>query len=77
MNPLAKFSQHQAAVKAIAWSPHKQGLLATGGGTQDRTIKFWNTNKLKNIKSIETGSQVCNLMFSKNTNELVSTHGYS
>ena len=21
--PLAKFTQHQAAVKAIAWSPHK------------------------------------------------------
>lgn len=26
---------------------------------------------------IETGSQVCNLLFSKNVNELVSTHGYS
>lgn len=25
----------------------------------------------------ETGSQVCNLLFSKNVNELVSTHGYS
>ena len=31
--PLARFSQHQAAVKAIAWSPHKHGLLASGGGT--------------------------------------------
>lgn len=29
------------------------------------------------IDSIETGSQVCNLLFSKNCNELVSTHGYS
>ena len=27
--------------------------------------------------SLDTGSQVCNLMFSKNGNELVSTHGYS
>jgi len=26
---------------------------------------------------VDTGSQVCNLMFSKNCNELVSTHGYS
>jgi cell division cycle 20-like protein 1, cofactor of APC complex len=75
--PLAKFNQHQAAVKAIAWSPHKQGLLVSGGGTQCRTIKFWNTSKLQMINSVETGSQVCNLMFSKNTNELVSTHGYS
>ena len=55
-SPLAKFTEHQAAVKAIAWSPHKQGLLVSGGGTQDRTIKFWNTNKLKCLRSIETGS---------------------
>ena len=27
--------------------------------------------------SIDTGSQVCNLTFSKQANELVSTHGYS
>jgi len=33
--PLAKFSQHQAAVKAIGWSPQQRGLLATGGGTAD------------------------------------------
>lgn len=25
----------------------------------------------------DTGSQVCNLMFSKIENELISTHGYS
>lgn len=30
--PLAKFSNHCAAVKAIAWSPHQNGLLASGGG---------------------------------------------
>ncbi len=32
---------------------------------------------MQEISSIETGSQVCNLMFSKNENELISTHGYS
>jgi cell division cycle 20-like protein 1 (cofactor of APC complex) len=74
---LSKFSDHQAAVKAIAWSPHQRGLLASGGGTADRTIKFWNTLTLECIKSLDTGSQVCNLMFSRNVNEIVSTHGYS
>lgn len=54
--PEAIFNDHTAAVKAIAWSPHKSGLLATGGGTQDRTIKFWNTTKLQNLSSHETGS---------------------
>ena len=33
--PVASFSEHQAAVKAIAWSPNQRGLLATGGGTAD------------------------------------------
>lgn len=113
---------HKAAVKAVAWSPHTRGLLATGGGTADRCIKFWNTvssnqhsanqtlassaaasaegiglgnfsapttmtggddaqnslpSNLNLIRSHDTGSQVCNLMFSTLTNEIVSTHGYS
>ena len=64
-------------MKAIAWSPHQKGLLVSGGGTADRCIKFWNTIQGTEMYSIQTESQVCNLMFSKNTSELVSTHGYS
>ncbi|KAM3132005.1 hypothetical protein pb186bvf_015889 [Paramecium bursaria] len=75
--PLAKFTQHQAAVKAIAWSPHRHGLLSSGGGTADRTIRFFNTLTTQQLDWIDTGSQVCNLLFSKNVNEFVSTHGYS
>lgn len=76
-SPILKFSSHTAAVKALAWSPHQHGLLASGGGTADRTIRFWNTLLNTQVDCIDTGSQVCNLMFSKNVNELVSTHGYS
>ncbi|KAK3114837.1 substrate-specific activator of APC-dependent proteolysis [Teratosphaeriaceae sp. CCFEE 6253] len=130
---------HKAAVKAIAWSPHQRGLLASGGGTADRCIKFWNTVAQARtagggggglgsatmsgfpaadtpaslglglsstavsplldtpstpfhptlahtdsgpanphlLSSHDTGSQVCNLLFSSLTSELVSTHGYS
>lgn len=75
--PLHKFSDHTAAVKAISWSPHQHSLLASGGGTADRTIKFWNTQTGKCVQEIDTGSQVCNLAWSKNSNEIVSTHGYS
>lgn len=52
-------------------------LLASGGGTADRHIRFWNTQTGSALSSIDTGSQVCNLMFSKTCNEIVSTHGYS
>ncbi|EPZ34524.1 WD40 repeat-like protein [Rozella allomycis CSF55] len=75
--PLYKFSDHKAAVKAIDWSPHQPGLLASGGGTADRHIRFWNTITGSSINAIDTGSQVCNLAWSKNSNEIVSTHGYS
>lgn len=68
---------HRAAVKAIAWSPQKRGLLATGGGTADRTIKLWNTQTRSLESSTYTGSQVCALVYAKDSGELVSTHGYS
>ena len=75
--PLYKFNEHTAAVKAIAWSPHQRGLLASGGGTADRKIRFWNTTNGSMVQEVDTGSQVCNLAWSKNSNEIVSTHGYS
>ncbi len=49
----------QAAVKALAWCPFQSNLLATGGGTADRCIKFWNTHTGAVLSSIDTGSQVC------------------
>ncbi|CAJ2507968.1 Uu.00g091540.m01.CDS01 [Anthostomella pinea] len=75
--PLWKFSDHTAAVKAIAWSPHQRGLLASGGGTADRRIIFHDTVRGTVINEVDTGSQVCNISWSKNSNEIVSTHGYS
>ncbi|KAK9451757.1 WD40-repeat-containing domain protein [Limtongia smithiae] len=75
--PLQKFTEHVAAVKAIAWSPHQRGILASGGGTADKRIKFWNTMTGRHINEIDTGSQICNLVWSKNSNEVVSAHGYS
>ena len=77
MNLEKKLKSHTSAVKALAWSPHKFGCLISGGGTQDRTIKIWNTNTMKLTESIDTSSQVCNIAFSKHTHEFVTTHGYS
>ncbi|CAI5953292.1 unnamed protein product [Closterium sp. NIES-65] len=63
--PVVRFTQHQAAVKAIAWSPHQHGLLASGGGTADRCIRFWNTATATPLRTatappwsyVDTGSQ--------------------
>lgn len=67
----------ESLLQALAWSPHQNGLLASGGGTADKTIRFWNTASGQQLSCIDTGSQVCNLMWSSNVNEIVSTHGYS
>ncbi|KAF3959279.1 hypothetical protein CMV_015892 [Castanea mollissima] len=72
-----RLTEHTAAVKAIAWSPHQSDHLAFGGGTVDRCIRFWNTTNGHQLNSVDTGSQVCDLAWSKNVNEIVSTHGYS
>ncbi|EJD40347.1 putative subunit of the anaphase promoting complex [Auricularia subglabra TFB-10046 SS5] len=75
--PLFKFHEHTAAVKALAWSPHMPNILATGGGTQDKYLRFWNMQRGRIQEQYDTGSQVCALLWSKSTNELVSSHGFS
>ena len=56
--PMQTYTDHLAAVKAIAWSPHHHGLLASGGGTADRCIRFWNTLTGQAMQSVDTRSQV-------------------
>lgn len=70
-------NQHQAAVKALAWCPWQSNLLATGGGTADRTIKFWNTANGNCINSVDTKSQVSSLVWNAEHRELISGHGFS
>ncbi|SCU87608.1 LAFA_0E07756g1_1 [Lachancea sp. 'fantastica'] len=76
-SPTLKLSEHAAAVKAMAWSPHKRGILATGGGTADKKLKVWNVRTGSKLHDMDAASQVCNMVWSKNTNEIVTSHGYS
>ena len=76
-HPGGRYTNHTAAVKALAWSPHHHGLLASGGGTADRCIRSWNTLTHTEVDCTDTGSQVCSLLFSSRVDELVSSHGYS
>ncbi|KAI9304240.1 WD40-repeat-containing domain protein [Cunninghamella echinulata] len=71
------FEDHLAAVKAISWSPWDSGILVSGGGTADKTIKFYNTRSGNLIASHNINSQVCNVLWSTRTKEIISSHGYS
>ena len=75
--PTHTLTDHQAAVKALAWCPFQSNLLASGGGTADRTIKFWNTTTGACLNSIDTGSQVCALQWNRHEKEILSSHGFS
>ncbi|KAK9320463.1 WD40-repeat-containing domain protein [Lipomyces orientalis] len=69
-------TNHKAAVKALAWCPWQLNLLATGGGTYDKHIHFWNGTTGARLNSIDTGSQVTSLQWSTTYKEIVSSHGY-
>lgn len=49
-------------MQAVAWSPHQHGLLASGGGTADRHIRFWNAVTGSPLHKIDTGSQVIDVL---------------
>ncbi|KAJ4834958.1 hypothetical protein Tsubulata_004102 [Turnera subulata] len=74
---LHRLEEHTSAVKALAWCPFQGNLLASGGGGADRTIKFWNTHTGSCLNSVDTGSQVCALLWNKNERELLSSHGFT
>lgn len=75
--PLYTLNQHQAAVKALAWCPWQNNILASGGGTADRTIRFWNCNTGACLNTVDTKSQVCSLLWSSTYKEIISGHGYA
>jgi cell division cycle protein 20 (cofactor of APC complex) len=77
LEPQFTFDHHTAAVKALAWCPFQSNLLSSGGGTADRHIRFWNTSNGSCINSVDTKSQVCAVIWSRHSKELISSHGYS
>ncbi|PON82002.1 Guanine nucleotide-binding protein, beta subunit [Trema orientale] len=72
---LHRLDDHTSSVKALAWCPFQSNLLASGGGSGDCCIKFWNTSTGACLNSVDTGSQVCALLWNKNERELLSSHG--
>ncbi|XP_068502462.1 cell division cycle 20.2, cofactor of APC complex-like isoform X1 [Phaseolus vulgaris] len=74
---LHRLEDHASAVKAIAWCPFQANLVASGGGSGDQCIKFWNTHTGACLNSVDTGSQVTSLLWNKNERELLSSHGHA
>ncbi|KAI9149141.1 Meiosis-specific APC/C activator protein AMA1 [Paramyrothecium foliicola] len=68
---------HGAAVKAIAFCPWRDGLLATGGGSNDKCIRFFHTSSGSALATIAVSAQVTSLIWSLTRREIVATFGYA
>lgn len=74
--PVHSLQGHKAAVKALAWCPWQPNMLATGGGTKDKTIRFWNVFTGQCTEMVDAKSQVSALGWNKYHKQLISAHGY-
>ncbi|KAK1639362.1 WD domain-containing protein [Colletotrichum phormii] len=69
--------RHEAAIKAIAFCPWQNGLVATGGGLGDKCIHFFHTTSSTPLATIDVGAQVTSLIWSTTRREIAATFGYS
>ncbi|EPX72730.1 Cdc20/Fizzy family WD repeat protein [Schizosaccharomyces octosporus yFS286] len=69
--------QHDAAVKAISFCPWQKSLLATGAGSHDKHIRFYNCNSGKKISELYCGAQITSIHWSPSYKEFSVTFGYS
>lgn len=68
---------HGAAVKAIAFCPWRNGLVATGGGSNDKCIHFFHTASGAALATICVSAQVTSLIWSTTRREIAATFGYA
>ncbi|KAL7959037.1 WD40 repeat-like protein [Trichoderma compactum] len=68
---------HKAAVKAIAFCPWREGLVATGGGSNNKCIHFFHTTSGSALATIAVSAQVTALIWSSTRREIAATFGYT
>ncbi|KAF2257963.1 WD40 repeat-like protein [Lojkania enalia] len=66
-----------AAVKAIAFCPWQRGLMAIGGGSNDRCIHFYHTISGACLATIDCAAQVTSLIWSTSRREIAATFGFA
>jgi WD40 repeat protein len=68
---------HCAAVKAIAFAPWQPSLLATGGGSNDRSVHFYHAPSGSCLATIDVSAQVTSLIWSSTRREIAVTFGFA
>lgn len=62
-------------LQALSWCPWRPNILASGGGSADKTIRLWNVCSGESQGMAVTDSQVSGLVWSSEHRELLSCHG--
>ena len=88
--PIVKYHEHSAAIKALSWI--SENKLLSGGGTADRNLKLWDTSSIKSysdtsgfdekssgsIFTLQTSSQITKIVLSNKIPGLIyASHGFS
>lgn len=68
--------KHSAAVKGLAYCPWSKSLLATGGGSRDRNLRFWHSKSGTLLRRVYTNSQITSIVWSKFQKEVAITFGF-
>jgi len=69
------FAESSAAVKALAWCPWQDNVLACGGGAADRTLRTYNTELGgAPLVEVKTDSQITSMVWAATEKELVTAH---
>lgn len=67
---------HTSAVKGILFCPWAPGLLATGGGSNDRHLRYWHTGSGQMLGAINTKRQITSVFWSSQVKQILVTFGY-
>ncbi|KAF3678980.1 Cell division cycle 20.1, cofactor of APC complex [Capsicum annuum] len=70
-------NSHVQLWDTLQGSSQLSNMVASGGGVGDQCIKFWNTNTGACLNTVDTGSQVCSLLWNRHERELLSSHGFT
>ncbi|KAG9003530.1 ubiquitin-protein transferase activating protein [Tulasnella sp. JGI-2019a] len=68
--------KHGGGVKALAWCPWQENILACGAGSADGRIYFRSTHTGDTINTISLRHQITSLHFSQTCKEIVSLTGF-
>ncbi|EAX90854.1 hypothetical protein TVAG_445740 [Trichomonas vaginalis G3] len=75
--PYLEYKDINSTVRAVDWNPVIPNVAAIGGGFEDRKINIFNIENGQTICTATTTSQICNIFWNKEYNEIVATHGYT